>query len=332
MVRRQARIDCECGTQYVWLHDNPVPVDAAQLLRTVCDCGQVNFVRLDPADGSNVYKMRDATFRIRANILNEFAEQDPPMGVRQMYYRMSVKDVVPKTDSGYDKIQYHLVRMRRNGSVPYSWVADGTRWQIKPTTYSGLRAALEHTRKAYRRSLWDAQDVHVEFWVEKLALAGILSGVTDEYDVGLLPARGYSSDTFLHKTAEKIKGIGKPAFVYHLGDFDPSGQDAARDICEKLEYFGADVQFVQLAVTEGQIDTWDLPTRPTKKSDPRSGDWGDKPSVELDAIPPRLLRGIVRDAIERHVDMGVLERMRQIEAEERRTLRTIECYLADVVG
>src|SRR5262245_21047240 len=44
-----------------------------------------------------------------------------------------------------------------------------------------------------------------------------------------------------------------------------------------------------IAVTEEQIDDWNLPTRPTKKSDTRSKSFGSTISVELDAIDPNVL-------------------------------------------
>jgi hypothetical protein len=42
--------------------------------------------------------------------------------------------------------------------------------------------------------------------------------------------------------------------------------------------------------------------------------------VEVDAIEPRTLRALVRDAIESHIDPRVLEATRRIEEQERRTL------------
>src|SRR5262252_11166114 len=53
----------------------------------------------------------------------------------------------------------------------------------------------------------------------------------------------------------------------------------------------------RLAVTEEQIDEWNLPTRPTKRSDSRARSFGSSVSVELDAIDPRRLRSPVERAI-----------------------------------
>ena len=82
----------------------------------------------------------------------------------------------------------------------------------------------------------------------------------------------------------------------------------------------AEIHFERVAVTPEQIEEWDLPTRPTKRSDTRArGFEGD--SVEVDAIPPDQLRELARERIERHVDRRALRLTRQVEALERRTLQ-----------
>ena len=81
----------------------------------------------------------------------------------------------------------------------------------------------------------------------------------------------------------------------------------------------ADLSFTRLAVLPGQIDAWGLPTRPTKKTDSRSSGFIGG-SVEVDAIPPDILRALVEAAIRAHFDPGELDRLRRIEASERESL------------
>ena len=110
-------------------------------------------------------------------------------------------------------------------------------------------------------------------------------------------ARGYSSISFLHSAAEAISAKGKPAYICHFGDLDPSGVDAARDIEAKLRRYApeAEIHFERPAVTCEQVEQWGLPTRPTKMTDTRAKKFVGT-SVELDAIPARQLRQFVRDA------------------------------------
>jgi hypothetical protein len=153
-------------------------------------------------------------------------------------------------------------------------------------------------------------------------LSGVLYEETRVYDVPLMVARGYSSLSFLHSAAEAIKAYGKPAHIYHFGDLDPSGQDAARDIEAKLRRYApeAEIHFERVAVTRQQVEQWDLPTRPTKMSDTRAKKFNNAQSVELDAIPAAQLRQLVRECIERHIDQQQLNILRAAEKSERELL------------
>lgn len=253
--------------------------------------------------------------------LFEIVNEMKPMTVRQVFYQATVRSFIDKTEAGYAKVQTDLVHMRRSGEMPYDWLADGTRWQRKPRTYSSVEAALEQTAKFYRKALWDDLDCYAEVWLEKDALAGVIYPITAEYDAPLMVARGYASLSFLHESAAYIADLEKPAFIYHLGDFDPSGVNAGEKIEETLRAMApkAEIYFERLAVTEEQIKVWELPTRPTKATDTRSKAFGDI-SVELDAIPPDRMRRLVRAALEVHLPERELHALKVAEASERQAL------------
>ena len=141
----------------------------------------------------------------------------------------------------------------------------------------------------------------------------------------LMPAKGYSSESFAYSSAEAIKRTGKPAIVYYLGDFDPSGWNMTRNLEEKLRGFGADITFERLAVNPEQIDAWNLPTRETKRTDTRCWEFFDPfgkgtRSVELDALHPDKFRAIVRAAIERYIPAGYMDALNEAEESERTIL------------
>ena len=103
-------------------------------------------------------------------------------------------------------------------------------------------------------------------------------------------------------TAEYINELTVPAYIYHCGDFDPSGVNAGEKIETTLMEMApdAEIYFKRIAVTPEQINFWELPTRPTKTTDTRAKGFGDI-SVELDAIAPNQLRALVAEAIEQHL-------------------------------
>lgn len=241
-----------------------------------------------------------------------------PMTVRQVYYQATVRGIVDKTEAGYTKVQTDLVLMRRAGMLPYDWLADNTRWQRKPITFNSIQDALDDTARFYRKALWTEVDAYAEIWLEKDALAGVILPVTTMYDVPLMVARGYASLSFLHSAAEFINNVGSPVFIYHLGDFDPSGVNAGEKIQETLNELApeADITFERIAVTPAQIKRLNLPTRPTKTSDTRSKGFGDI-SVELDAIPPDELRGLVQSVIEDHLPPRQFSVLKAAEDSER---------------
>jgi hypothetical protein len=275
--------------------------------------------------------------------------EDHPQTIRGVFYQASVRGVVPKTDDakGYGTVQRLLAEMRRSGDIPYAWIADSTRWMRKPRTWSSAEEALRRTAETYRRALWDGGNAVVEIWLEKEALAGVLVDVTERWDAPLMVTRGYPSMSFLHSAAEAIAGRDQWTYIYYFGDRDPSGVDIDRavvsgigesikSICEPYglafasvrpeEMFNAHATFTRAAVSVEQIEVWNLPTRPTKKSDSRSKHFkGD--SVELDAIPARGLRHLAEQCIELHVDHRQLGVLQKAEAEERRVLERMAASL-----
>jgi hypothetical protein len=232
----------------------------------------------------------------------------------------TVAALVDKTELDYRKVQNDLVLLRRAGLLPYDWITDNTRWQRRPNTWRSPEEALEDTARVYRKAFWADADAYVEVWIEKDALAGTLLPVTSLYHVPLMVARGYASLSFLHSAAEQIEHMDVPAYVYHLGDFDPSGVNAGEKIEQTLRDLAptADITFERLAVTPEPGRDWDLPTRPTKNTDSRARRFASDVSVELDAIDPRRLRGLVEDAINRHLPANQLEVLKAAEEDERR--------------
>jgi hypothetical protein len=267
------------------------------------------------------HRSTKAEVETRRNNLLQIVSDMQPMTVRQVFYQATVRGLVEKSEAGYTKVQTDLVFMRKSGDLPYDWLADNTRWQRKPDSFSSIQEALEETARFYRKNLWANTDSYVEIWLEKDALSGVVYPITEAYDVPLMVARGYASLSFLHSAAEYINDLDVPAYIYHLGDFDPSGVNASEKIEETLRELApnADIYFERIAVTEQQIEDWNLPTRPTKTSDTRSKNFGDI-SVELDAIEPDDLRTLVSAAIEQHLPQHEFAILKEAEKSEREIL------------
>ncbi len=267
---------------------------------------------------------------IRAAITDILSENNP-MTVRQVFYALTVRGAIEKTEAEYKGTVVRLLdEMRWSGAIDWDDIVDATRWMHKNDSYSGPEDAIRRTAEFYRRDLWVNNDDYIEIWCEKEALAGVIAQVTYEYDVPLMVSRGFSSSTYLRRAASKITRIGKPTFIYQFGDHDPSGlwiseqieEDLQRHLDDIGEFNLVDFRFERVAVTEEQIVEWELPARPTKTE--AEGNTHAKhftgDSVELDAIPIDNLHNLVRDVIYRHIDPDKLRVLRVAEESEREFL------------
>lgn len=261
----------------------------------------------------------------------EAVRSDHPVTLRGVYYRVVSAGDVEKTDNGYRLIGRQLLKLRRDGTVPYSHITDGTRWIRKPKSWSDVDEMLEDAATSYRRALWHNQNVEVHIFTEKDAISGVLMPVTARWDVPLGVIRGFASETFAHSVAETIMATARAnraTCIYQLGDHDPSGLDAWRDFRDKVMGFVPGgmgphlATFSRLAVTPEQIEEYELPTRPTKASDSRAKSFAGG-SVEVDAIPAGTLREIVEEAITQHIDPEQLRLTRVAEDSEREILQNM---------
>lgn len=262
----------------------------------------------------------------------DVAEAEQPVSVRGIAYRVLTHPLnvehglIEKSENDFRKVQRAALRLRRARVLPYSWVADGTRWVIRATTYGGADAAIADLTASYRRDLWRSQSARVEVWSEKDAMASVLSPVTDAWQVGLYVARGFPSETFLYESAMTARDAGRPTLLLQVGDHDASGVLAWEDTQRKLRSFAPEVEwdFRRLAVTEEQIRDLALPTRPQKRTTHAAG-WSGG-AVEVDAVPSRYLRTILEDAITAVLDSRLLRLERIVEEHERAFLEALPTY------
>ena len=262
--------------------------------------------------------------RLRCEIY-ETAKKHQPLTLRNLFYLLVVRHIIEKTQKAYKNDVIRVSGgMRTRGEMPYSWFADNTRWMREPRSYASLADMLRNSQETYRRDLWGNQDRYVEVWVESDSAVGFIIDVTEKWDVPLMPARGFSSHTFVNLTVEAIKRQRKPTKIIYLGDYDPSGMCIHRDIERKpaARAPDADIEFKRIAVTPEQIATYNLPGRPPKATDSRIKSFKGE-AVEVEAFPPAILKQIVDDEITKDIDKDRLEKLRTVEAAERETLYRI---------
>ena len=182
---------------------------------------------------------------------------------------------------------------------------------------------MDTVKNAYLKDKWQNQNRYIEIWTEKDALRSVINIITHKYDVGLQIARGQYPRTGIYETSLRYKAQSdKECFLYYVGDYDPSGLCIYDSIKERLIKHGVDVEIPdRLALTEEQIKKYKLPSGKAKKKDPNYKKFIEKTGsdrvVELDSLPPDILRKIIEDCIIKNIDSEFFGLVQEKEETER---------------
>lgn len=248
-----------------------------------------------------------------------------PMTVRQVYYRLVATQVIDNTRSQYQAVSKALVAARQEGIIPWQWIEDRLRRPRKVSMWQDVSHYAEAARRWYRRDVWATQEHLVEVWLEKDALSGIFEDILEDYGVTLNVGRGYDGWSSIRNAAMRYRPWKGEATILYFGDFDPSGRDMVRSLTERVGFFGTSPGITICAILREDIDQYDLPPDFTKPTDSRQrafvAEHGDI-SVELDALPIKVLRERIRDSVESRMDLDALAATQ--EQEERDQARIDE--------
>jgi len=247
---------------------------------------------------------------------------DFALTLRQIYYQLVARQIIPNEQRYYKKLSRLCVAGRDEGILPEEGFADRLRAVDKLGSWSDLNEFMQAVKRSYRKDKWQNQDNYLEIWTEKDALRSVLTEITYKYDVALMVARGQLSRTEVYRTAERYKNkIDKKCYLYYCGDFDPSGLSIYNSIKKRIMDFGVFINFERIALTQKQIEEYQLPSDPAKQSDPNYNKfisiYGSDMVVELDSLPPDVLRKIIEDCILQNIDEGYLMQMLKKEKGEK---------------
>lgn len=267
----------------------------------------------------------------RIALCNEIIEQYQAQGLRltlrQLYYQLVTRNAVPNVERSYKNLSNLVSDARLAGMMDWDAIEDRVRQPRHQSEWSGLPALVESALYSYRLPRWKGQDYYAELWVEKDALAGVLSPLASEYHVTMMVNRGYSSQSAMYESAERFMREGRSPILFYLGDHDPSGEDMVRDIRDRLRMFGvSDIEVEKLALTMEQVEEYNPPPNPAKVTDPRATAYIDQhgdSSWEVDALPPEVLSQIIRTAFDRIIDREKMDAIKRSEENDKGLLRQL---------
>lgn len=267
-------------------------------------------------------------------IIDDYATQGLRLTLRQLYYRFVAADKIPNNFRSYKNLQGLINDARLAGLIDWDAIEDRTRNLKSPPSWDSPEDVIAAAANSYRADLWEDQTYHVEVWVEKDALLGVVQKACEAYRLPYFSCRGYTSQSEVWTAAMRLKRMYRPCVVLHLGDHDPSGVDMTRDIEDRFHLFGADnVEVRRLALNMDQIRQYNPPPNPVKPTDVRTSGYAAKfgeSCWELDALEPKTLINLIHSETQGLIDFVAWNAMFERERKDRSILLDISNFYPDV--
>lgn len=275
-----------------------------------------------------------------------------PVSVRQVHYGLlndpplrhasKPKSHYANNQNSYDDLTDLLTRARFEGTIPFEAIDDPTRpvttWAVHPAVDTFVAEQMDAFLRGYARDLQRSQPCHIEVIGEKNTIATIIKPVCAEYCVPVMVSRGYSSTPPKKAIVDRFKRTGKDRLtLLVLSDFDPEGEDIARNLVQSLhDDFGlSDVTGHKVTLTHYQVLDLGLPPNFSAKKDSSRYEafakrYGDA-VYELEAVQPEQLQQYLRETIEAVMDRDLFEQECAAEQEDSRILRAYRQQVLDAL-
>jgi hypothetical protein len=245
---------------------------------------------------------------------------DTSVTLRQLFYRLVAAEVLPNTTVAYKTLSARTSAARRDRAFPD--LIDRTRTIHRRGTFDGPDEAWDWLLRSYRRDRTEGQPWSVYLGVEKAGIVAQLDTWFGDYGVPILALGGYSSQSYVDEVVADVSDSDRPAVLLYAGDHDPSGEDIDRDFTDRTGCFD---KVVRVALDASQVEEYQLPPQPGKAADSRAAGFvarhGELVQVELDALPPEVLRGLYAEALDGFWDTSAFEVSVARERDDRARLR-----------
>ena len=211
-------------------------------------------------------------------------------------------------------------RARLVQAIPMEAISDETRpvetWNIWQGAGAYIRDEISGFMRGYWRDLMQSQPHHIEVIGEKNTLLPIIQPVCQDYTVPLTIGRGFCSLPPRYGIFNRWRTSGKRDLVLVvLSDHDPDGEMIADSL---VGYLRDDFRIpshrlhaVRAALTADQCQRFGIPSdveaKPSSTNYQRFVDQHGTAACELEAVPPKQLQRMLRDAIESVLDLDAFK-------------------------
>lgn len=257
------------------------------------------------------------------DIIEEYENQGFQLTLRQLYYQFVARGIIANSLKEYNKLGNIINDARLAGEIDWNSIVDLTREMSKNAHWNSPKDIVQACTTQYKIDKWNNQENHVEVWVEKDALSGVIEPTCRALDINFFSCRGYTSQSSMFEAGQRLKekvDEGKQCKIIHLGDHDPSGIDMTRDIGKRLsmfmtygfedpyigrnyfdqafwdDYEHESLEIIRIALNHDQVLRYNPPPNPAKLTDTRATEYVRKhgyESWELDALEPKVLASLI---------------------------------------
>lgn len=275
---------------------------------------------------------------ISKEILKEYKGK---ITIRQLYYRLVAKHIIPNTHPGYKRVMGAMKDARvKTREIPFNifedktrdFTGDNPRWYLEPhSLFDKEKEIYESADQTFRDSVdkyslptWYRQPNYVEVWCEKDALENVFLPVCNKLDVTFGTARGCASISWLYEAAMRFRRLRKNYSIERIivllyTDNDPTGWQIYKSI-KKYLYEKAppetkkkdlylynvfeleNVEVRRMALTKEQITNLDIPTDYAKPTDSRSKKWVEIHGVKASAELDAVEPRILQTMVQRDIE------------------------------
>jgi hypothetical protein len=286
---------------------------------------------------TNISEARLALIDTANEIIESYQQQGFTLTLRQLYYQHVARGLIPNSERSYKNLGNLINDGRMAGLIDWYAIEDRGRGCSSSYIQEDEREVLSGLEYQFALDLWGRQQVHVEVWVEKEALASVVRRSADKYRVPWLACKGYLSASEAWRSGqrfEEAEEMGYRTVIIHLGDHDPSGIDMSRDNRDRVQLFGgANVELRRIALNMDQVDAYSPPPNPTKVTDSRAADYIARfghTCWELDALEPKVLDQLISAEIESLIDRSLWSATLAEEKDRRAILKSLHGRYEDI--
>jgi len=249
--------------------------------------------------------------------------------LRQLHYRLVSDPALDYSNTlgDYKQLSAKTAALRRDREFPP--LADLTRGIEQEWWNVSAGEAAQEALERFRLDRSRGQDPLPFVVVEKATLTAQVRSWVDDKTIPVAALRGYSSETLDSAIERFAFGQKRDVRVIYIGDLDPEGEDIERNF-----QWQTDLDTERIAITPELATFHKLPEEPGKEGSSRApafiAKYGRLFQIEVEALDPDVLRGLVQDAIAETWDDALEQDVLDEEDEQREQLQAFVDKFGDV--